>query len=156
MQGREWLPGLREGNEVLRGASPVSRLWLDAVPHLCDEYRRPIGAVSTSTFDLVKKAVKHSPPTFLPGVPPIYDRPARAALHGELDLSSVRFAISGAMPLPVSTVQRWEEGVGWGATVEGYGITETSPVALGNPCRALSPSRIRGGSLPKPDQGCRP
>lgn len=146
MQGREWLPGLREGNEVFYGVLPLFHAYGLT---LCLTFAMSIGArlvlFPTFDLDLVKKAVKHSPPTFLPGVPPIYDRLARAALHGELDLSSVRFAISGAMPLPVSTVQRWEEITG-GLLVEGYGMTEASPVALGNPA---GPSR-RPGSVGVP------
>lgn len=146
MQGREWLPGLREGNEVFYGVLPLFHAYGLT---LCLTFAMSIGArlVLFPTFDvdLVKKATKHSPPTFLPGVPPIYDRLARAALHGELDLSTVRFAISGAMPLPVSTVQRWEEITG-GLLVEGYGMTEASPVALGNPA---GPSR-RPGSVGVP------
>jgi long-chain acyl-CoA synthetase len=57
-----------------------------------------------------------------------------------VDLSTVRFAISGAMNLPVATVERWEAATG-GYLVEGYGLTETSPVALGNP---IGPSRKPG------------
>ena len=73
-------------------------------------------------------------------MPPIYDQLARSAEHGDIDLTSVRFAISGAMSLPVETVARWEEATG-GLLVEGYGMTETSPVALGNP---IGPSRRPG------------
>src|SRR3546814_10390889 len=94
----------------------------------------------TFDLDLVTEAAKKSPPTFLPAVPPIYDRLARAASRGTIDLSSVRFAISGAMSLPVATVERWEEATG-GLLVEGYGMTETSPVALGNP---MGPTRRPG------------
>lgn len=113
MQGREWLPGLREGNVVFYGVLP---LFHACGLTLCLTFPMNVGArlVLFPTFDvdLVKKATKHSPPTLLPGGPPMYDRLARAAPHGELDLSTVRFAISGATPLPVSTVQRWEEITG--------------------------------------------
>ncbi len=57
-------------------------------------------------LELVAAAAKRSPPTFLPAVPPIYDQLARAAARGTIDLTSVRFAISGAMSLPVATVDR--------------------------------------------------
>ncbi len=81
---------------------------------------------------LMTDAARKSPPTFLPAVPPIYDQLSRAAERGTIDLSTVRFSISGAMSLPVATVSRWEEATG-GLLVEGYGMTESSPVALGNP-----------------------
>ncbi|MGR4010929.1 long-chain-fatty-acid--CoA ligase [Leucobacter sp. 1207-22] len=146
MQGREWLPGLHEGDEVFYGVLPLFHAYGLT---LCLTFAMSIGAklVLFPTFDvdLVKKAAKKSPPTFLPGVPPMYDRLARAAIHGEIDLSTIRFAISGAMPLPVSTVQRWEEVTG-GLLVEGYGMTEASPVALGNPA---GPAR-RPGSVGVP------
>ena len=146
MQGREWLPGLHEGNEVFYGVLPLFHAYGLT---LCLTFAMSIGArlVLFPTFDvdLVKQAAKKSPPTFLPGVPPMYDRLAREALNGDLDLSTIRFAISGAMPLPVSTVQRWEEVTG-GLLVEGYGMTEASPVALGNPA---GPAR-RPGSVGVP------
>src|SRR5690606_15401635 len=86
----------------------------------------------TFDLDLVTSAARVSPPTFLPAVPPIYEQLARPASRGTIDLSRIRFAISGAMSLPPSTVKAWEEATG-GLLVEGYGMTESSPVALGNP-----------------------
>ncbi len=57
-----------------------------------------------------------------------------------MSLDGIRFAISGAMSLPVSTVETWEAATG-GLLVEGYGMTESSPVAVGNP---IGPSRRPG------------
>lgn len=141
MQGRAWLPGLQEGAETVYGVLPLFHAYGMT---LCLTFSMSIGArlVLFPTFDvgLVAKALRKSPPTFLPAVPPIYDRLTRAASRDGLDLSTVRFAISGAMSLPVSTVARWEEATG-GLLVEGYGMTETSPVALGNP---VGPTRRPG------------
>ncbi|WP_091227817.1 long-chain-fatty-acid--CoA ligase [Microbacterium sp. 3J1] len=133
MQGRAWVPGLIDGEETFYGVLPLFHAYGMT---LCLTFAMSIGAklVLFPTFDLglVTKAARTSPPTFLPAVPPIYDQLARAASRGTIDLSTVRFAISGAMSLPVATVQRWEEATG-GLLVEGYGMTESSPVALGNP-----------------------
>ena len=133
MQGRAWVPGLVDGEETFYGVLPLFHAYGMT---LCLTFAMSIGAklVLFPTFDLglVTDAAKTSPPTFLPAVPPIYDQLARAAARGTIDLSTVRFAISGAMSLPVATVQRWEEATG-GLLVEGYGMTESSPVALGNP-----------------------
>ncbi|MGN7948664.1 long-chain-fatty-acid--CoA ligase [Microbacterium sp. 22215] len=133
MQGQAWVPGLVAGEETFYGVLPLFHAYGMT---LCLTFAISIGAklVLFPTFDLglVTKAARTSPPTFLPAVPPIYDQLARAASRGTIDLSTVRFAISGAMSLPVATVQRWEEATG-GLLVEGYGMTESSPVALGNP-----------------------
>lgn len=141
MQGRAWVPGLVDGEETFYAVLPLFHAYGMT---LCLTFAMSIGAklVLFPTFDLglVTEASRSSPPTFLPAVPPIYDALARAASRGTIDLSTVRFAISGAMSLPVATVQRWEEATG-GLLVEGYGMTESSPVALGNP---MGPTRRPG------------
>lgn len=133
MQGQAWVPGLVAGEETFYGVLPLFHAYGMT---LCLTFAMSIGAklvlFPTFDLDLVTKAARTSPATFLPAVPPIYDQLARAASRGTIDLSTVRFAISGAMSLPVATVQRWEEATG-GLLVEGYGMTESSPVALGNP-----------------------
>lgn len=133
MQGRAWVPGLVDGEETFYGVLPLFHAYGMT---LCLTFAMSIGAklvlFPTFDLDLVTNAARTSPPTFLPAVPPIYDQLARAAERGTINLSTVRFAISGAMSLPVATVKRWEEATG-GLLVEGYGMTETSPVALGNP-----------------------
>ncbi|MGK3952981.1 long-chain-fatty-acid--CoA ligase [Microbacterium sp. I2] len=141
LQGRAWVPGLVEGEEVFYGVLPLFHAYGMT---LCLTFAMSIGAqlvlFPKFDLDLVKDAARKTPPTFLPAVPPIYDQLARAASRGTLDLSTVRFAISGAMSLPVATVDRWEEATG-GLLVEGYGMTETSPVAVGNP---MGPTRRPG------------
>ncbi|MFG6444285.1 long-chain-fatty-acid--CoA ligase [Microbacterium sp. P07] len=141
MQGRAWVPGLREGEETFYGVLPLFHAYGMT---LCLTFAMSIGArlVLFPKFDvaLVTAAARKNPPTFLPAVPPIYDQLARASAQGSIDLTSIRFAISGAMSLPVPTVERWEAATG-GLLVEGYGMTETSPVALGNP---IGPSRRPG------------
>jgi long-chain acyl-CoA synthetase len=141
MQGRAWVPGLHDGEEVFYGVLPLFHAYGMT---LCLTFAMSIGArlvlFPKYDLDLVVAAARKSPPTFLPAVPPIYDQLARAAARGTLDLSTVRFAISGAMALPVPTVEKWESATG-GLLVEGYGMTEASPVALGNP---IGPTRRPG------------
>ncbi|MFF2493780.1 long-chain-fatty-acid--CoA ligase [Agromyces sp. NPDC058064] len=141
MQGRAWVPGLVEGEEVFYGVLPLFHAYGMT---LCLTFAMSIGArlVLFPTFDskLVLDAAKHSPPTFLPAVPPIYDRLVRDAATHPRALRHIRFAISGAMSLPITTVDLWENATG-GLLVEGYGMTESSPITLGNP---MGPTRRPG------------
>ena len=140
-QSIAWVPELTPGSEVFYAVLPLFHAYGLT---LCLTSALSVGArvvlFPKPDVDLVIAAARKTPPTFLPAVPPLYDALARAAVRGKLDLSGIRFAISGAMSLPVPTVTRWEEITG-GLLVEGYGMTETSPIALGNP---MGPSRRPG------------
>lgn len=93
--------------------------------------------------DLVFAAWKKAPATVYCAVPPIYAKTAEAAKERGVDLHSAKFCISGAMALTDEIVEAWESQTG-GLLVEGYGMTESSPVALGNPFDA---SRRRTGTI---------
>ncbi|MBU4337381.1 MAG: AMP-binding protein, partial [Actinobacteria bacterium] len=90
--------------------------------------------------DMVLDAAKKHPPTVYCAVPPIYERTAIRAKERGISLRSAKYCISGAMNLPASVVELWES-VSGGLLVEGYGMTEASPVCLGNP---FHPSRRSG------------
>ncbi len=78
------------------------------------------------------KAIQRYRPDLFPGVPTMYLALAREAEKRKLNLSSVRVCISGSAPLPLE-VQRRFEAVSGGKLVEGYGLTEASPVTHCNP-----------------------
>ena len=140
-QGRAWVPGLADGGEVVYGVLPLFHAYGLT---LCLTFAMSIGAVLVLfprfDADQVLEAMERRPATFLPGVPPIYAALAAAATERRVDLRSIRFALSGAMPLPVDVVDRWESVTG-GLLVEGYGMTETSPITVGNP---IAPTRKPG------------
>ena len=145
VQGRAWL-GARDGQEVIYAILPFFHSFGLT---LCLAYGTSIGATlvvfPSFDVDLVLAAQRRVPATFMPGVPPMLDRLARAAERDGVDLTSVGYGISGGMALPVEVAARWERLTG-GLVIEGYGMTETSPVALGNPFTAAR----RPGALGMP------
>ena len=147
-QGHAWT-GHERGREVVYGVLPFFHAFGLT---LCLSYATRIAAtlVVLPSFDpkLVLAAQRRRPGTFLPAVPPMLDRLVTAAAADGVSLHSFTHAISGAMALPATTAQRWEAATG-GLVVEGYGMTETSPVALGNPFDA----RRRPGALGLPFPG---
>jgi long-chain acyl-CoA synthetase len=85
-------------------------------------------------FDLdgVLSAVDKYRPTLFPGVPTMYVAINNAVEKGGHDLSSIKACLSGAAALPLEVAERFERFSG-GRLVEGYGLSESSPVAIANP-----------------------
>lgn len=75
-------------------------------------------------------------PTVFPGVPTMYVAINNYPGIKDIDISSIKFCISGAAPLPVDVCEKFEALTG-GKLVEGYGLTETTPVTHANPLYGL-------------------
>ncbi|MCC9204154.1 long-chain-fatty-acid--CoA ligase [Arthrobacter sp. zg-Y769] len=133
LQGKAWMHGAQEGKEVIYGVLPMFHAF-GLTLYLTFSVLTGSRLVLFPKFDvdLVLAAAKKSKPTVFCAVPPIYEKTANESKKRGVDLSTIRYAISGAMTLPAATVKLWEE-VSGGLLVEGYGLTESSPVALGNP-----------------------
>lgn len=80
--------------------------------------------------ELLKTIDKHKP-TLFPGAPTIYIGILNHPDIAKYDLSSIKACISGSAPLPVEVQDQFEEVTG-GKLVEGYGLTESSPVTHSN------------------------
>jgi len=87
--------------------------------------------------------------TLFPGVPTIYTAINNAPMTEKYDLSSINLCLSGGAPLPVEVKEQFEKVTGC-ILVEGYGLTESSPVAAVNPLddssRAGSIGRLAPGT----------
>ncbi|MFD6054674.1 long-chain-fatty-acid--CoA ligase [Agromyces sp. NPDC060279] len=152
-QSRSWVPEIPRGSAVVYAVLPMFHAYGLT---LCLTFAMSMGArlVLFPKFDpdLVLKVVKRRPPTFLPAVPPIYERLTAAAAAEGVPLTGIRIAISGAMPLSPAVVEPWEAATG-GYLVEGYGLSECSPVLMANP---VAPNRKAGTvGLPLPGTECR-
>jgi long-chain acyl-CoA synthetase len=132
-QARAWIPQIKEGSSVVYAILPMFHAYGLT---LCLTFAMRMGArlVLFPAFEpsLVLAAMKKHPPTFLPAVPPIYQRLQRAADDAGVSLKGIDIAISGAMPLSASVVEPWEARSG-GWLIEGYGLSETSPILMANP-----------------------
>jgi long-chain acyl-CoA synthetase len=89
--------------------------------------------------------------TIFCGAPTMYSLLLAHPKVKSFNLSSVRFCISGSAPLPVEIQKKWMD-VTKGVLVEGYGLTESSPVTHCNPLDAtLKTVKIGSIGLPWPD-----
>jgi long-chain acyl-CoA synthetase len=97
--------------------------------------------------ELLRRTIKRKQPLMFPGVPTIFANISDAAEREPWSLRSIRYCLSGGAPLPMEVRHRFEALSGC-SLVEGYGLSETSPVATCNPMGA-----VRDGSIGLPLAG---
>ncbi|RZI91769.1 MAG: long-chain fatty acid--CoA ligase [Microbacterium sp.] len=153
-QAQAWVPSITRGPGcVVYAVLPMFHAYGLT---LCLTFAMSMGArlVLFPRFepDMVLEVTKKHPATFLPLVPPIADRLLRAAREKGVSLAGTEIAISGAMALPHELVVPFEQATG-GFLVEGYGLSECSPVLMANP---VASHRVPGTvGLPLPGTECR-
>jgi long-chain acyl-CoA synthetase len=96
---------------------------------------------------LMKNVNKHHP-TLFAGVPTMYVAFNNFPEIAKYNVKSIRACISGAAGLPVEVQTKFQELTG-GRLVEGYGLSEASPVTHGNP--VYGTNKIGTIGLPFPD-----
>lgn len=152
-QTRFWFPKAEEGREV----------WLSVLPFfhvfgltVCLNFPLSMGAaiVLMPRFAVkeVLGAVEKYKVTILPGVPSMFSAMVNYKRASSADLKSIKFCISGAAPLPENLINKFE-AITAGILVEGYGLTEASPVTHCNPLYGLRKAGSIG--LPLPDTDCK-
>ncbi|AJE66465.1 long-chain-fatty-acid--CoA ligase [Corynebacterium glutamicum] len=149
LQGKHWVPGLGDKPERMLAALPMFHAYgLTMVGTLSVFIGGEMVLLPTPRIDLIMNVMKKHTPTWLPGVPTLYEKIVDASEKEGIPIKGVRNAFSGASTLSQRTVERWEKHTG-GRLVEGYGLTETSPIIVGNP---MSDHRRQGYvGIPFPD-----
>jgi long-chain acyl-CoA synthetase len=89
-------------------------------------------------------------PSIMAGVPTMFAALLNHPKLSQYDLSSLKMCISGGAGLPIEIKQRFEERTGC-VLVEGYGLSETSPVASCNPFAGENKAGSIGLPMPKTD-----
>lgn len=98
-------------------------------------------------LEAMLKIIEKSRPTFFPAVPTIFNAVANIAAQRRIDLSQIRACVSGGAPLPSEVRDAFEKNTG-GRLVEGYGLSEASPIITCNPLDA--PNRPGSAGIPFP------
>ena len=101
-------------------------------------------------FDVITtlKTIQKNKPTQFPGVPTLFNAIDQEPTADKYDLSSINICISGGAPLPLKVKQAFENRTGC-KLVEGYGLSESSPVAACNPVEGLNKEGSIGVPLPQ-------
>ncbi|MDE0585326.1 MAG: long-chain fatty acid--CoA ligase [Planctomycetota bacterium] len=137
-QVRSWFTGVAEGEEVLLSVLPFFHIFGLSV---CMAWPMSVGAkivLQPNPRDIdgmVKNLVKHKVSLF-PALPALFNAINNYDGIDKVDLSAVKYCFSGSAPLPEDVQQKFEDMTG-AIIVEGFGLTETSPVVTANPLQGV-------------------
>ena len=153
LQTAEWFVDTKEGEEAIMCVLPFFHSYgLSAVMNVGISKAMKLVLLPRFELEMALKAIAKEKPTLFPGVPRIYIAINESPESKKYDLSSIRACFSGAAPLPVAVAEKFESITG-GRLVEGYGLTETSPVTHINP--VYGKRKFGSIGLPIPDTDCK-
>lgn len=147
-QAALWFHDCHPGQDKMLGVIPFFHVFaMTAVMNL--SVRKGLEIIATPRFDLDEtlKTISKKKPTVFPAVPAIYTAINNHKKLKRYDLSSLRYCVSGGAALPVEVKKTFEEKTGC-VLVEGYGLTETSPVLCVNPVEGENKPGSIGLPLP--------
>jgi len=130
-----WMtPVLKEGEEVCITPLPMYHIFSLTVNCLAFMRYGAHNILITNPRDLpaLIKDMKRHHFTLMSGVNTLYNALLNNEEFRKMDFSKLKMSVAGAMALQTSVSQRWKE-LTKSVIVEGYGLTETSPVACCNP-----------------------
>lgn len=144
-----WMYKLEQNKESVLGVLPFFHVYgMTTVMNLSIMFGSKMILLPKFDPETVLKTIDKMKPTLFPGAPTIYIGLLNHPNLKKYDLSSIKACISGSAPLPVEVQEQFEKMTG-GSLVEGYGLTESSPVTHAN---LIWGERINGSiGLPWPD-----
>ncbi len=127
-----WLYESKRGEEVVLGMLPFFHVYgMTTVLVLTVMMNNKMVLMPKPDMDLALKTIEKQKTTLFPGAPTMYIGLLNHPDIGKYDLSSITACISGSATLPIEVKEKFEKVTG-GKLVEGYGLTETSPVTHAN------------------------
>jgi long-chain acyl-CoA synthetase len=146
LQVASWAPDLVYGEEKVLGVLPFFHVFaMTVVMNLGIVKGAEIVIMPRFVLDDALALIDKTRPTIMPGVPTLFNAIMNHPKIKAYDLSCLKFCLSGGAALPIEVKQRFEAVTG-ASLVEGYGLSETSPVATCNPLEGL----VKAGSIGVP------
>ncbi|MCG8472794.1 MAG: long-chain fatty acid--CoA ligase [Desulfobacterales bacterium] len=153
-QAGSWFPGFEKGAECCLTALPLFHIFgLTCSMNYPVYMGWEMVLVPKPQAPQLLEAINKFRPTFAPLVPTMYIGMLNDPGLAKADLTSIKGCFSGSAPLPVEVTREFEKRSG-SVIVEGFGLTESSPVTHLNP---FSGGQRKVGSIgiPAPDTECR-
>ncbi len=151
MQILSWVPYLKVGEERMVAVLPFFHVFgMTIAMNLALCVASTI--IMSPRFEVKSflNILRKTKPTIFPGVPTIYVAIVNYPDVRSYDLSSIHLCVTGSSAMPLEVLRKFEEITG-GAIIEGYGLTESSPVTHVNPLRGVRKPGSIGVALPDTD-----
>ena len=146
-----WFPGLRPGEEKIVGVLPLFHVFaMTAVMNFAVASGTEMILLPRYELEQTLKILSAKKATLFPAVPTIYTAINQAPDLAKYDLSSIRYCMSGGAPLPLEVKRQFEQITGC-KLVEGYGLSESSPVATCNAMTGTNKENSIGLPVPGTD-----
>ena len=146
-----WFPGLRPGEEKIVGVLPLFHVFaMTAVMNFAVASGTEMILLPRYELEQTLKTLSAKKATLFPAVPTIYTAINQAPDLAKYDLSSIRYCMSGGAPLPLEVKRQFEQITGC-KLVEGYGLSESSPVATCNSMSGTNKENSIGLPVPGTD-----
>jgi len=153
-QIESWFPSFKKGAEIMLAALPFFHVFgLSTAMNFAVHMGWGDILVPKPQPDALLETIGKFKPTFAPLVPTMYIGMLNHPDIQKTDLTSIKGCFSGSAPLPVEVIKGFEEKTG-AVIVEGYGLTESSPVTHVNPF-AGGKRKVGSIGIPIPDTACR-
>jgi long-chain acyl-CoA synthetase len=151
LQTRHWVPDMKYGEETFLAVLPFLHSYgMTACMNIPIAMGATIILLPVFELSQVLEHIKKHRPTLFPGVPSIYTAINHAPNVRSFGLSSIKACISGAAPLPIEVQEEFEK-LTRGRLVEGYGLTEASPITHANPLYGVRKVGSIGIPIPNTD-----
>ena len=149
-----WFPTFKPGEEIMLGALPFFHVFgLSTAMNFAVFMGWENILIPKPQPDPLLEAISKYKPTFAPLVPTMYIGLINHPDIKNADLTSIKGCFSGSAPLPLEVIKEFESKTG-STIVEGYGLTETTPVTHVNPFNKEK-RKIGSIGLPISDTLCR-
>ena len=153
-QAEAWFPKFNKGEEVMLGALPFFHVFgLSVAMNFAIYMGWGHILVPKPQPDALLEAISKFKPTFAPLVPTMYIGMLNHPKIDKTDMTSIKGCFSGSAPLPLEVIRDFESKTG-AVIVEGFGMTESSPVTHINPF-AGGKRKVGSVGVPVTDTECR-
>ncbi len=132
-QLQAWFPGFSKGQEMMLGALPFFHVFgLSVAMNFAIYMGWGDILVPKPQPEPLLETIGKFKPTFAPLVPTMYIGMLNHPLIQKTDMTSIKGCFSGSAPLPIEVIRDFEKKTG-AVIVEGFGMTESTPVTHVNP-----------------------